>query len=78
MLHEERDSICKYLQSEGIETGVHYPKPPYLQTAFDDQDFQSHQFPICEAICRDVLSLPIGPHLNEEQLNFVIERVSRF
>jgi dTDP-4-amino-4,6-dideoxygalactose transaminase len=78
MRHEERDSIRKFLQSEGIETGVHYPKPLPLQAAFDDQDFQPHQFPICEAICREVLSLPIGPHLTEEQLNFVIDRISRF
>jgi dTDP-4-amino-4,6-dideoxygalactose transaminase len=76
--HKERNSICKFLQSEGIETGVHYPKPPHLQAAYGDQNFQPSQYPICEAICRDVLSLPIGPHLTEEQIYFVIDRISSF
>ena len=74
--HEERESLRKFLQSEGIETGVHYPKPPHLQAAFDDQNLTG-SISICEAICREVLSLPIGPHLTDEQLYFVIDRISR-
>src|SRR4029077_12615477 len=48
-----------------LETLVHYETPPHLQRAFTALNYAQGDFPVSEAMHRDVLSLPIGPHLDE-------------
>jgi dTDP-4-amino-4,6-dideoxygalactose transaminase len=38
-----------------------------LQEAYRDFGYKEGDFPLSEVIHREVLSLPIGPHLSEEQ-----------
>lgn len=58
-----RDTLQKRLASVGIGTMIHYPIPPHLQPAYAELGFRAGAFPIAEAIHREVLSLPMGPHL---------------
>ena len=71
---QNRDELSKKLAHDNIETLVHYPVPPYLQKAYKD-DFQGFQCIRTEEITSQLLSLPIGPHLTEQEVDFVIERV---
>jgi len=46
-----------------IDTMLYYPVPPHLQPAYAELGFGEGAFPITEAIRQEVLSLPMGPHL---------------
>lgn len=71
----QRDSLQRYLTRSGINTLIHYPIPPHLQGAYSHLGYKQGDFPIAEKIGRDILSLPIGPHLEHHQLNFAIEKL---
>lgn len=75
--HRERDRLQQCLASEGIDTMIHYPVPPHLQPAYRELGLREGAFPITEMLHREVLSLPIGPHLSREQTLRVIEGVIR-
>jgi len=59
----QREALQKQLGEAGIGTMIHYPIPPHLQPAYAELNYQQGDFPIAEVIHREVLSLPIGPHL---------------
>ena len=52
---------------------IHYPIPPHLQPAYADLGFGVGAFPLTEAIHREILSLPMSPHLSREQQARVID-----
>ncbi|MHB8522755.1 MAG: DegT/DnrJ/EryC1/StrS family aminotransferase [Limisphaerales bacterium] len=76
--HPQRDRLQTYLREAGIDTLIHYPVPPHLQAAYGDLGFGAGSFPVSEAIHQEVLSLPIGPHLTEEQAAYVTTTLRQF
>lgn len=72
----DRDKLQRHLYSEGIQTLVHYPIPPHKQAAYSEWNERSH--PISEKIHREVLSLPIGPTMDEGEVMAVIDSVNRY
>lgn len=62
--HPQRDAIRQSLESAGIATIIHYPIPPHAQQAYSNLPIAPGSLPIAERIHREVLSLPIGPHLS--------------
>ena len=72
-----RDELQRHLKSEGVNTLVHYPVPPHLQEAYKDARLAG-EYPITEAIHREVLSLPMGPHLSESEASRVIQSIRVF
>ncbi len=73
-----RDDLQLYLRQNGVETLLHYPIPPHLQAAYRDLGLVEGSLPISEAIHREVLSLPMGPHLSNEAVAKVIRVVTEF
>jgi dTDP-4-amino-4,6-dideoxygalactose transaminase len=73
-----RDRLRDHLASRGVETLIHYPIPPHRQVAYADLGMAEGAFPISEQIHRECLSLPIGPHLGDGQVNEVVEAVRAF
>ena len=76
--HPERDRLEKFLNDSGIGTLIHYPVPPHLSLAYAEDKQEFGHLPISEELAKSVISLPIGPHLNVEAQNFVIETIKRF
>lgn len=74
----ERDNLQKHLEWSGIGTLIHYPIPPHRQEAYAYLGLKEGSLPIAEAIHREVLSLPIGPHLSLEEAKRVVEAVCSF
>lgn len=70
---EDRDRLRQQLLSMGIETGVHYPIPPHLQPAYSHLGYRKGDFPVAEQISERCLSLPMGPHLNDDMVAYVCE-----
>ena len=75
---QERGKLMAYLDSNGIETKVHYPVPLHLQPAAAHLDYQPGSFPVCEAQAETILSLPNHQHLSEEKVAYVVEKIHDF
>ncbi len=76
--HPNRQALMSHLQAEGVQTVIHYPTPPHLQLAYSSLGYSKGDFPIAEKIHQEVLSLPIGPHLSEAQVHYVVAKVQDF
>lgn len=72
----ERDVLQEYLTKQGIQTLIHYPIPPHKQECYKEWGNQS--FPITEQIHREILSLPIGPCLTEENMKQIVEAINKY
>lgn len=70
-----RDVLQKKLEHAGIGTMVHYPIPPHLQPAYAEEGYQAGDLPIAENIHREVLSLPMFPHLSNQELAYIVSIV---
>lgn len=73
--HRDRENFRRKLLDRGVGTLIHYPTPPHLQPAFMFMGFKSGDFPIAEKFAKEVVSLPIGPELTDDQVQWVIESV---
>jgi dTDP-4-amino-4,6-dideoxygalactose transaminase len=60
-----------------METLIHYPVPPHLTAAYAAEGWKQSDFQLTEALSREILSLPIGPHLRDVQIAEVAEIVKR-
>ena len=61
-----------------IQILIHYPNPPHFQGAYVDLNFKEGMFPISEKLHKQIISLPIGPHLLKNEYNFIIEKLNNF
>src|SRR6266536_236827 len=76
--HPLRDALRKHLTKAGIDTIIHYPIPPHLSGAYRDKDWKAGDFPVTEQLANEVLSLPIGPHLDQALRQEVVSTVKEF
>jgi dTDP-4-amino-4,6-dideoxygalactose transaminase len=72
----KRDELQKYLADNSIQTLIHYPIPPHKQKAY--KELNSVMLPITEKIHQEVLSLPISPILNLEDVELIIKILNGF
>jgi dTDP-4-amino-4,6-dideoxygalactose transaminase len=73
-----RDALRTALAADGIATQIHYPIPPHHQQAYADLGLGEGSFPIAERLAAETLSLPIGPHMADDDVERVIAAVRRW
>ena len=73
-----RDELAHFLRALGIGVGLHYPEPPHLSEAYAGLGYRAGDFPITEALARELLSLPIYPGISEAQLQAVVDAVTAY
>ncbi|MDG2013263.1 MAG: DegT/DnrJ/EryC1/StrS family aminotransferase [Pirellulaceae bacterium] len=76
--HPDRVGLQRHLRDSDIGTLIHYPVPPYLNGAYQHLNIHAGAFPHTEKLANRILSLPISPHHNEEEINTVCEAIKRF
>lgn len=69
--HPERDEVAARLRDAGIQTLVHYPIPPHRQACFVGPAWPA--LPGADAWAASSLSLPMGPHLSDAQVDRVVD-----
>ncbi|WMI65930.1 DegT/DnrJ/EryC1/StrS family aminotransferase [Aestuariibaculum sp. YM273] len=74
--HQQRNKLKEYLYRNGVETLIHYPISIYKQQAYNE--FKGLEFPITERLLNEILSLPINPKLEKEELNRIINSINSF
>ena len=73
--HANRDALAQALVERGVSTVIHYPVPPHLQPAYAHLGMGHGDLPIAERLHREVLSLPMGPHLRLDEADAVVAAV---
>lgn len=74
---EKRDGLKIFLNGVGIPTMIYYPKPMHMQHAFAELKVYQ-KYPVTEKLCETVLSLPMHPYLEDEELCFISEKIREF
>ncbi|WP_064714586.1 DegT/DnrJ/EryC1/StrS family aminotransferase [Flavobacterium succinicans] len=72
----KRAELQAFLQQHGIETAIHYPIPPHKQKALENMNALS--FPITEKIHEEILSLPLNPALEDEEVSAIIKALNEY
>ena len=72
-----RAALADHLLARGLQTAIHYPIPPHRQACYRSE-MADISLPLTEAIHDEVLSLPISPALNADQVQWVIDSVNAF
>lgn len=77
---DKRDALHDYLEQNGVGTVCHYPIAPHKQECYARSTWNNPQLalPITERLANEELSLPIGPTIKREEIEYVIERVNSF
>ncbi|RKJ17893.1 DegT/DnrJ/EryC1/StrS family aminotransferase [bacterium D16-50] len=73
-----RNGLQQYLKLAGIPTMVYYPIPMHRQKAFSHLGIARETYEVSERLCKTVLALPMHPYLEDEEIDFVIEKVRGF
>jgi dTDP-4-amino-4,6-dideoxygalactose transaminase len=74
----DRDELMSALDKEGIGTGIHYPIPLHLQTAYAGLGYKEGDFPVTELLAKEIVSLPMYPNLRENQQQVVVRQIEQF
>ncbi|MCI4624588.1 MAG: DegT/DnrJ/EryC1/StrS family aminotransferase [Candidatus Magnetoovum sp. WYHC-5] len=75
---KERDELIKHLTQCGISSGIHYKNPVHLQEACKPYGYKAGDLPVTEAICGEILSLPMYPELAKSDIAYVCECIREF
>ncbi len=76
--HPERDQLQDHLRKEGVSTLIHYPIPPHESKAFAGDRPTPHSLPITSRLAKEVLSLPMGPHMTERETLRVVQAIKGY
>ncbi len=74
----KRDDLKKYLESKKIPSMVYYPGPLHMQEAYRYLGYRDNEFPVTTALCKEVLSLPMHPDMEQEQIDYIILNILKF
>jgi dTDP-4-amino-4,6-dideoxygalactose transaminase len=74
----ERERVRQYLQARGIATGLHYPLPLHQQVAYRHLGMRLGAFPVTEDAAGEILSLPMYPELQADQVDLVVDTLTDF
>jgi dTDP-4-amino-4,6-dideoxygalactose transaminase len=72
--HKDRNKLQQHLSKKEIQTMIHYPIPVHMQKAYLNLNlgFNVH-LPVTEKICNEILSLPMHPGLNDDEVSSIAE-----
>ena len=70
-----RDELRENLKAQGVETLVHWPKPMWEHSGLA---LENPRLPETEAICREVISLPMSAETTPEQVEITVHAIRQF
>lgn len=74
----KRDALQASLTKLGIQSLIHYPVPVHLQKAYRYLGYEPGSLPETEKLAHEILSLPIHPHMHDDEVDTVIKAVKEF
>jgi perosamine synthetase len=67
-----RDELAGLLAENGVGVAVHYPIPMYKQPLYLKLGYEGTKCPNAEEACRRVLSLPVHPLVDKEDIEYIL------
>ena len=74
----KRNELKDFLEKKGIPSIIYYPVPLHMQEAYSYLGYKEGDFPVTEMLCREVISLPMYPELDHEQLDYITTNILKF
>jgi dTDP-4-amino-4,6-dideoxygalactose transaminase len=74
----ERDDLMRFLKERGIDSMIYYPVPIHFHAPYRGYGGGEGSLPHTETVSREILNLPIHPHLSDEQVDWVIRSIVEF
>ncbi|MBP3720037.1 MAG: DegT/DnrJ/EryC1/StrS family aminotransferase [Clostridia bacterium] len=75
----DQEGFRQYLKDRGVGTDIAWKTPPYLQPCMTEKfGYRRGDFPVTEAICDSVVSLPMMDYMPEEEIGKVIREVNSY
>jgi dTDP-4-amino-4,6-dideoxygalactose transaminase len=75
---EQRDGLLEHLRANGIGADLHYPTPLHLQPAYASLGYKAGAFPTAERSAKRILSLPMFPELQNDEIARICDTVRSF
>ncbi|MBI5937537.1 MAG: DegT/DnrJ/EryC1/StrS family aminotransferase [Betaproteobacteria bacterium] len=72
---DNRGAVQAHLKQHGIPTAIHYPMPLHMQPAFAYLGRGEGSYPVAEQAARRVMSLPMHPYLEDQDVLAITEAV---
>src|SRR5437868_1199830 len=72
---DDRDAVLQRIEARGLKCGVHYRWPIHLMRGYEDLGYRPGQFPVAERKAQRIFSLPIYPHLKDDEVDEIVEIV---
>lgn len=76
----KRDALHDYLEQNGIGTVCHYPIAPHKQECYAKAEWNDPvlKLSITEKLADEELSLPIGPSISLNEVDYIIKKINNF
>jgi dTDP-4-amino-4,6-dideoxygalactose transaminase len=75
---KQRDTVQKCLEEKGIATAIYYPLSLHLQEVYEELGYSPGDFLVAEEAQSHVLSLPMYPELNKEQVKYITDLIKEY
>lgn len=74
---QRRDELKRFLDNSNIPTLIHYPKTIPDQPLFG-KIYENLDIKVARNFCKEILSLPISPILEESEMMMVVKAIEKF
>jgi len=78
ILADRRDDLMDWLQKQGIDSKIHYPIPIHQMDACSLYINSKNDLSKAIENTSKILSLPIGPHIDDSQIDYVCKKIKEF
>jgi dTDP-4-amino-4,6-dideoxygalactose transaminase len=75
---QDREELMKFLDSNGVQTGLHYPYPLHETRAYESLGYVPEDFPVASKYAKEILSIPMFPEITDEMVLYVCEKIKEF
>jgi dTDP-4-amino-4,6-dideoxygalactose transaminase len=73
-----RDELKRFLEEQGIGTGIYYPLPLHQHEAWKARGLPAYRLPESERYGRENLALPMFAEMTDEEVAYIVDRVREF
>jgi UDP-2-acetamido-2-deoxy-ribo-hexuluronate aminotransferase len=74
----DRNALTEFMALNQVPAMIYYPVPLHMQKAYIDPRYKEGDFPVTEHLCQTVVSLPMHTELDEEQLEYITNKLLEF
>jgi len=76
-LKSYRNEVIRRLKEAGIGTSIYYPQPtPRMSYYRNKYGYDAHRYPVAIEISDHSIALPVGPHLEPEDIQYILDQTS--